>query len=99
MNDTGKMFAVGLGLGLVAIVGIYLLAKKASSAVGDAAAAVGTAVNPVSDQNLAYKGANAVVQAVTGDQSTSLGSKIYDWLHPNEAQDLGLTGGTQPTSN
>lgn len=96
MNDTAKLFVIGAGIGLVALLGVYLVARKAGAALGDAASAVGTAINPVSDQNLAYQGTNAVVRAVTGDQDATLGTKIYEWLHPNEAKDLGLLSGTQP---
>lgn len=58
---------------VVAIAGVYVYRKRA---------AIGQAVNITSDKNLAYQGANAVIQAITGEADTSLGSKIYDWLHP-----------------
>lgn len=38
--------------------------------------------NPVSDKNLAYQGANAVVQAVTGDDNATVGTWLYDWFNP-----------------
>lgn len=41
-------------------------------------------INPASDENLAYRGVNEIVRAATGDNQTTLGSKIYDWLHPND---------------
>lgn len=34
-----------------------------------------------SDKNAAYQGANAVVQAVTGDSDASVGTALYDALH------------------
>jgi hypothetical protein len=71
--------------GILAVIGIaalYFLGKKLISAAGSGVAAVGTALNPTSDQNLAYKGVNAVGAAVSGDQSWSLGGFIYDLVHP-----------------
>lgn len=48
-----------------------------------AAVAVGESVNPVSPENIFYKAASGVVNAVSGDgdKNASLGSRIYDWLH------------------
>lgn len=45
------------------------------------------AIKPTSDQNLIYKGVNAVGGAVTGDTSGnwSLGSWLYDVTHPTQA--------------
>lgn len=96
MKASVNSFAIGAGIAIVAIVAVYLVARKTGAALGDAAQAVGTAVNPVSDQNLAYKGVNAVGAAVSGDQSFSLGSWLYSVTHPNEAQTLGLTSGLTP---
>src|SRR5262245_39147956 len=68
---------------------VYYLARKTvtdvAGAVGEGAAAVGRAVNPVSDQNLIYRGIGAVGGAVSGDSSWSLGGAIYDLLHPQDA--------------
>jgi len=65
---------------VIAVGGVLLLfaylAKKQ-------AAAVAQSVNPVSDQNVFYKGAGAVTGAVTGSQ-LPLGTQIYDWLHPSQ---------------
>lgn len=36
-------------------------------------------LNPASNQNIIYRGANVITG---GDSSTSLGSRIYDWLNP-----------------
>jgi hypothetical protein len=66
---------------LVGGVLIYFVAKKFSGAVGDAARAVGEAVNPTSDKNLAYRGVNAVGEALTGDTDFNLGGWIYDLTH------------------
>lgn len=44
---------------------------------------IGNAVNPVSDQNLAYKGANAVTAAVTGGRETSFGGALAELFSPS----------------
>lgn len=46
--------------------------------------AVVNAVNPASDQNLIYRGVNAIGSAATGSNDWSLGGAIYDWTHPDE---------------
>lgn len=73
---------------------LYFAAKKLASAAGDAAAAVGQAVNPTSDKNLAYRGVNAVGGALTGDDSFSLGSWLYDVTHPGESESIRSTPAT-----
>lgn len=43
---------------------------------------IGTAVNPASDQNLAYRGVNALGSSLTGDSHFTLGGWLYDLLNP-----------------
>jgi hypothetical protein len=68
------------GIVVVAMVG-YLIVRALGKKAGEAVAAVGQAVNPTSDQNLAYQGVNSVGRVLTGDQSFSLGSWLYDLTH------------------
>lgn len=49
---------------------------------GNAASTVGTAVNPMSDQNLAYRGVNAAGASLTGRDDFNLGSWTYDVAPP-----------------
>lgn len=70
---------VGLGIG-VAIVGAFVLWKVFKGGLS----AVGTAVNPLSDQNLAYQGVSALTQSLTGD-NTSFGGWLYDSTHSGQA--------------
>ena len=70
VDGTG-VFAVAAVL-MVTGLALYLYAKRKQ---------IGAAVNITSDQNLAYKGVNAVGAAVTGDTSFSLGSWLYDLTH------------------
>lgn len=75
--------AVTVGVGI--IVGgalLYWVANKVIDKATSAAGAVGDAVNPTSDQNLAYRGVNAIGAAVSGDPSWSLGSWLYDVFNP-----------------
>lgn len=53
--------------------------------VAGGARTVGAALNPTSDQNLAYRGVNAVGSRLTGDSDFSLGSWLYDQVHPEPA--------------
>jgi hypothetical protein len=53
----------------------------AARAARGAASAVGAAVNPVSDRNLAYRGVNAVGGAVSGEDSWSLGAWLGELVH------------------
>lgn len=82
-----------LALGTVAIAGFVVwrvskaagaAASAAATAVGQGAIAVGTAVNPLNNDNVFATGVNKVVQAVTGDTSATLGTKLFDWWNPNE---------------
>lgn len=64
------------GLGLV--VGGVLVAGLAWWLFRDKLAAVGQAINPASDQNIVNKAVTAAGAALTGDDSFSLGSWLYD---------------------
>jgi phage tail tape-measure protein len=80
-----------LGLAAVAGVGlvgwwIYSHRNDIQKAGAKAAAAVGTAINPVSPDNLAYRGVNAVGAALTSNSNFSLGTWIYDVLHPDDGR-------------
>jgi hypothetical protein len=68
-------------VGAVAVGAIYWIGKRFGDAAGKALAAVGTAVNPLSDQNLAYRGVNATGEAITGDPNFTLGGWLFDVFH------------------
>lgn len=92
---TGKdlaYIAATFAVGFVAFK-IYSTAKKAvdsglsaGASIVDAAKEVVTKdLNPTSTENVIYKGVSAAVTAVTGGkQDIPLGTRIYDWLHPDE---------------
>lgn len=77
------------GFGLVAIGGVVIVGaviyygyKFVSGTVETAKDVVKKDLNPTSDKNLAYRGVNAVGEAITGDQNFSLGSWLYDVFNP-----------------
>lgn len=70
-------------VGTVAVVVLYYLSKYEIISL---AKDIGPALNPVSNENIFNRAANAVTQKLTGNPNTSLGSTIYDWLHPDETQ-------------
>jgi len=74
MKWTPKTVAIAAG---VVVLGAWYLKRQA----GEALEKAGEAVNPTSDQNLAYQGVNSVGAAVTGDEHFSLGSWIYELTH------------------
>ncbi len=81
MNSFTKQAAkpAALAVGLIVTGGLVwlLFGGRIKAALGT----VGQAVNPTSDQNLAYRGVNAVGAAISGRDSFSLGSWIYDLVH------------------
>jgi hypothetical protein len=86
MTDTGKMIALGVGLGLIALGGLYIASRQARQA----AAAVGAAVNPLSTENVFYAGTGAVVGAIvapnTPAQDFSLGAWFWELTHPGQVR-------------
>lgn len=48
--------------------------------------AIGDAINPVSDKNLAYTGTNAVGAAISGDEHWSLGVAIWEFMNPQAVE-------------
>ena len=85
MNATGFLNTKAAAYGAVILVGgalLYWVANKVIDKAAGAASAVGNAVNPTSDKNLAYRGVNGVGAVLTGDPSWSLGSWLYDVFNP-----------------
>ncbi len=89
MSGNGILNSKAAVYGVLAVVGvaaIYFFGRKllnaAGSGISSAASAVGTAINPVDPNNLAYRGVNGVGASISGDNSWSLGGWIYDLTHP-----------------
>lgn len=70
----------------LASVGVALLAlyytKKTVSTVTTGVKTAAQAINPVNDQNIINKGANALFGL--DNKSASIGTKIYDFFHKEE---------------
>lgn len=81
MNDIMKSWGVGIGVGLVAVLALVYLAKRAKDA---GVAALGL-VDPTSDTNIAYKGAQSVKEAVTGSDAP-IGVDIWNLFNGVEAK-------------
>lgn len=89
--------AVFGGLGLAIALGVRYAWSKAATAAPGALQAVGNAVNPLSTENLAYKGASAVTTAITGDDRP-LGVQLFEWINPGTVlkEKQALYGDTTP---
>ena len=81
LNSKAGMVTAAVAVGAIAL---YWLAGRAAAATGEAAAKVGTAANPLSDQNILYRATNAIGSAFTFDPDFSLGSWLYEKTHPSE---------------
>lgn len=68
-------------LGAVALgaVGLFLAARKGAQVVKENI----NLVNPASDENLAYRGVNAVGAAVSDDENFDLGKSLFCFFNPN----------------
>lgn len=87
--DTGTKIAIGVGAGVV-VLGVWA-GRSAAAAAKDTAGGIGEAINPTSPDNIFYKGVNAILDIFDDGQdndSGTLGTKIYDWFHPDEARQL-----------
>ena len=83
-------------LALAALAGLAVVYLKRKE-IGAAAVEAAQAMNPASDKNLVYRGVSSVGAAVSGNADWSLGTWVYDLMHPNEAEELGLTNIPQAT--
>lgn len=72
-----KIAAIAIGGGALIYLG-YKLVTGGYKAASDAVANVLPAINPLSNQNLAYKGVNSVGEKLTGDSNFTLGGWLYD---------------------
>lgn len=69
---TDKQLYILLGVGAL---GLWYLKNKAVEVAGD----VAQAVNPVNYDNVFHSGANALGEALTGDEHFTVGGWWYDW--------------------
>jgi hypothetical protein len=75
-KETAVAVAAAGAVGLV----LYSVLKSEAT---EAAKAVGRAIDPTSDQNVFYRGVNALGSSVTGDKHFTLGGWLYDLVNPD----------------
>lgn len=73
-----------LALGVVGIASVYLI----KDSVGNAAADVGQAVNPLNPDNVFASGVDAIGANLSGNENWSLGGWIYDIVNPKTTKDI-----------
>ena len=81
---TDKQFYI---VGAVVLGLAYVVGKKAVAVIDEGVDAVGDALNPTSRTNIFSRGVNAIGDILDDgedDDSYSLGSHIYDLLHPEQ---------------
>ncbi|MBL0709825.1 MAG: hypothetical protein JJV99_02240 [Colwellia sp.] len=69
MNILDTKAGAAIGIGLTAILAIYLFKKT----ISDGATAAAQSINPVNKDNIFASGVNAVGEVLTGDDNFKLG--------------------------
>jgi hypothetical protein len=87
----GYVAAIGM-----ATIAVLMIAKKGASALGSAASSIGSAVNPLSQNNIFYKGANSVVQSIAGPDAQRADVSLGTWL-ADTVENLSSAISGQPT--
>lgn len=96
-TDTAKGIAILAGTGLVLFVA-YKLYKGAGDLVDTAKKVVTEDLNPASDKNIVYSAFNTTNEK--GEVTESLGTRIYNWFHPDEGGTLNKDAqGVQKAAN
>ena len=82
---TDRNTLILVGVGILTVLYVKGKAEKAAAdvvdAVGDAVGDIGQAVNPVSNENIFYKGANSVFHALGGNKNDTIGTWFYEVLN------------------
>lgn len=79
-TETAAMLGAGAAVLVLGWLGARTVAQGASDAID--------AVTPTNPDNVFYRGVNEVVRVLTGDPHATLGTKIYDWTHPETVAQL-----------
>jgi hypothetical protein len=83
IDFTGMAYLVGIAFVLY---GVYRIAKAGPAVAGQVGTAVTTALNalnPANPNNIVAAPVNSVIQAATGQPDVTLGTKLWEWLHPS----------------
>lgn len=81
-----------LGLGALLALGVAYTAYKAHQNAGR----IGEAINPLSSNNLVYRGVNGLGEAITGDSDFSLGVWAWEVLNPGKVAEERRALNTNP---
>lgn len=71
-------------IGGVIVLGVLFVAVRNGAKAVEAVSAFGESINPVSHNNIFYRGSNAIGRAIFGDDFQSWGYWAYDALHPDD---------------
>lgn len=82
MSPSHKLVVVA-GVAIVALVGISYAKRRATNP----GARLLDPINPLSRENLAYRGVNAVVATFTDDSEATLGTWLYEKLNPSRVEE------------
>jgi len=77
MNILDTKAGAAIGIGLTAILAIYLFKKT----ISDGATAAAQSINPVNKDNIFSSGVNSVGVILTDDENFTLGGWVYDKTH------------------
>lgn len=83
MPEVAKDLAWKAGGLVVAALAAWLLVRRAMAPGG---VLTNGTFNPASTNNLAYRGANSVAQALTGDAGATVGTSVFEWLNPGAVE-------------
>jgi hypothetical protein len=81
-----------LTVALIGAAGLFLVYSYYGSKAVEAAKTAAEAINPVNPDNIFAAGADAVVEAVTGEQDDSIGSALYRSTHDEDGKPTGWLG-------
>jgi len=80
------------------VVGVVLVLRFVAKEAGGAVGRVFDAINPVNNDNVVSQLANGFTEIVTGEEGTSVGSALFDFIErlkgnePFDPNEIGVTG-------
>ena len=90
---------LGVGLGLVAVIGLAFFGRKVAAAGAAAVSAATPLVTPTSSENIVYGGIiGGTGRALSGDAQWSLGGWIRDLVSDDDARIREMLEGAPPRS-
>lgn len=84
-------------VGGVLVLGVLFIAARNAQRVVDSVSAFGEAVNPISSNNIFYRGSNQLGKSLMGDDFVSWGYWLYDALNPDDLDARPATTNPNPS--